>query len=132
LLPFLSVQENVEVPLRLMQARRRERETATAEVLEWVGLSGRAKHRVYELSGGEQQRVAIARALVSRPSLLLADEPTGQLDTATGAEIISLLKAIVEQTGITVVIASHDPNVRAAADWVYELRDGRLVGWRRQ
>jgi ABC-type lipoprotein export system ATPase subunit len=132
LLPFLSVQENVEVPLRLMQTRRRERETATAEVLEWVGLSGRARHRVYELSGGEQQRVAIARALVSRPSLLLADEPTGQLDTATGAEIISLLKAIVEQTGITVVIASHDPNVRAVADWVYELRDGRLVGWRRQ
>jgi peptide/nickel transport system ATP-binding protein len=132
LLPFLSVRENVEVPLRLLQIPRKEREKATTEVLEWVGLSGRAKHRVYELSGGEQQRVAIARALVSRPSLLLADEPTGQLDTATGAEIISLLKAIVEQTGITVVIASHDPNVRAVADWVYELRDGRLVGWRRQ
>jgi putative ABC transport system ATP-binding protein len=95
--------------------------------LELVGLSGRARHRAYELSGGEQQRAAIARALVSQPSLILADEPTGQLDRLTGAGIIALFREIVRQIGITVVIASHDPNVRQAADQVYELRDGQLV-----
>jgi peptide/nickel transport system ATP-binding protein len=131
LLPFLSVEENVQVPLRLLRMSHKERRGHTTEVLGWVGLLDRAKHRVYELSGGEQQRVAIARALVKQPSLLLADEPTGQLDTATGAEIVALLKEIVRATGITVVIASHDPKVREAADWVLELRDGRLVGWRR-
>jgi len=93
-----------------------------------VGLSGRASHRTYELSGGEQQRVAIARALVKRPTLILADEPTGQLDTLTGASIIALLKTIATQTGVTVVVASHDPNVHEAADWILELKDGRLVG----
>ena len=128
LLPFLSVEENVGIPLRLLRVSNKERRSRISEALRLVGLSDRAKHRTYELSGGEQQRVAIARALVSQPSLILADEPTGQLDSQTGAGIITLLREIVERTGITVVIASHDVNVRQAADRVYELREGRLVG----
>jgi peptide/nickel transport system ATP-binding protein len=127
LLPFLSVEENVQVPLRLLNASRRERQEQTAHVLDLVGLADRARHRTYELSGGEQQRVAIARALVKRPALILADEPTGQLDTLTGASIISLLREIVDRTGVTVVVASHDPNVHEKADHIFELRDGRLV-----
>jgi peptide/nickel transport system ATP-binding protein len=127
LLPFLSVEENVQIPLRLLRASRQERQALTDQVLELVGLSERARHRTYELSGGEQQRVAIARALVKWPSLILADEPTGQLDTLTGASIIALLKDVVAQTGLTVVVASHDPNVHKAADLVYELLDGQLV-----
>jgi putative ABC transport system ATP-binding protein len=127
LLPFLSVEENVQVPLRLMRTPRKERQARTAEMLEMVGLADRAHHRTYELSGGEQQRVSIARALVNRPSLLLADEPTGQLDTVTGAEIIALLREVVTQAGVTIVIASHDPTVHEAADRVFELQDGRLA-----
>jgi len=128
LLPFLSVEENVQVPLRLLRTSRQERRVLVDEVLEMVDLADRARHRTYELSGGEQQRVAIARALVKSPTLILADEPTGQLDSLTGASIIALLKEIAAQTGVTVVIASHDPNVHEAADWIFELRDGRLVG----
>jgi peptide/nickel transport system ATP-binding protein len=127
LLPFLSVKENVQVPLRLLSTSRQERKALVEEMLDLVGLADRAQHRTYELSGGEQQRVAIARALVKRPALILADEPTGQLDTLTGASIISLLKEIVAQTGVTVVVASHDPNVHEASDWLFELQDGRLV-----
>jgi peptide/nickel transport system ATP-binding protein len=127
LLPFLSVEENVQVPLRLLSTSRQERQALVDGVLDLVGLADRARHRTYELSGGEQQRAAIARALVKRPTLILADEPTGQLDTLTGASIISLLKDIAAQTGVTVVIASHDPNVHEAADWLFELQDGRLV-----
>ena len=128
LLPFLSVEENVQVPLRLLYTSRQERQVLVDEVLEMVGLADRARHRTYELSGGEQQRVAIARALVKRPTLILADEPTGQLDTLTGARIIALLQKIAVQTGVTVVVASHDSNVHEAADWIFELKDGRLVG----
>jgi ABC-type lipoprotein export system ATPase subunit len=127
LLPFLSVEENVQVPLRLLRIPRQERRVRVDEVLEMVGLADRARHRTYELSGGEQQRVAIARALVKRPALILADEPTGQLDTLTGASIIALLKKIAIQAGVTVVVASHDPNVHEAADWIFELRDGQSV-----
>jgi peptide/nickel transport system ATP-binding protein len=127
LLPFLSVEENVGIPLRLLRISNKERRSRTSEALRLVGLSDRAKHRTYELSGGEQQRAAIARAMVSQPSLILADEPTGQLDSQTGAGIITLFREIVEQTEITVVIASHDVYVRQAADRVYELRDGQLV-----
>ena len=128
LLPFLSVEENVQVPLRLLYTSPQERQDLVDEVLQMVGLADRARHRTYELSGGEQQRVAIARALVKRPRLILADEPTGQLDTLTGARIIALLKEIAIQTGVTVVVASHDSNVHEAADWIFELKDGRLVG----
>jgi putative ABC transport system ATP-binding protein len=110
-----------------LRASGKERQALTDQVLEMVGISARARHRTYELSGGEQQRVAIARALVKRPALILADEPTGQLDTLTGAGIITLLKEIASQTGVTVVVASHDPNVQEAADRIYVLQDGRLV-----
>jgi peptide/nickel transport system ATP-binding protein len=126
LLPFLSVEENVQVPLRLLYTSRQERRGRVDQVLDMVGLAERAGHRTYELSGGEQQRVAIARALVKHPTLILADEPTGQLDSLTGASIIALLKEIA-QAGVTVVVASHDPNVHEAADCIFELRDGRLV-----
>ncbi len=128
LLPFLTARENVDVPMRLLQAPARERQEQVASALALVGLSARAKHRTHELSGGEQQRVALARALVNQPSLILADEPTGQLDSATGTEIIQLLRTIVRETGITVVIASHDPKVMEVADQMLELRDGRLKG----
>jgi putative ABC transport system ATP-binding protein len=128
LLPFLTVEENVEVPLRLLYTAPVERQVRVREMLEVVGLEDRAEHRTYELSGGEQQRVAIARALVKQPTLLLADEPTGQLDSLTGESIIALLKRVARQGGVTVVVASHDPNVHEAADWIFELRDGRLLG----
>ncbi len=128
LIPFLSVEENVQVPLRLLNTPRQERKVLVDEVLEMVGLADRATHRTYELSGGEQQRVAIARALVKRPALILADEPTGQLDSLTGASIIALLKEIATRTKVTVVVASHDPNVHEAADRLFELKDGKLVG----
>jgi peptide/nickel transport system ATP-binding protein len=127
LVPVLSARENVEAPLRLIHASGKERRTRSEKVLRLVGLTERARHRAFELSGGEQQRVAIARALANQPKLILADEPTGQLDTVTGSNIIALLKEIVRQSGITVVIASHDPKVEEAADCVYELRDGSLV-----
>jgi putative ABC transport system ATP-binding protein len=128
LLPFLTVEENVQISLRLLRTPRQERRALVDDALEMVGLTDRARHRTYELSGGEQQRVAIARALVKHPTLILADEPTGQLDSLTGASIIALLKQIVIQTGVTVVIASHDPTVHEAADLIFELKDGRLVG----
>lgn len=127
LLPFLSVEENVQVPLRLLCVSQQERRALVDEALEMVGLTDRATHRAHELSGGEQQRVGIARALVKHPLLILADEPTGQLDSVTGASIIRLLKEIATQTDVTVVVASHDPNVHEAADWIFELLDGRLV-----
>ena len=127
LLPFLSARENIEAPLRLVKATAKERKQRVDEVLELVKLSARASHRTYELSGGEQQRIALARALANKPSLILADEPTGQLDTATGYAIIALLRSIVQQTGVTVLIASHDPKVIEAVDLVYVLEDGRLV-----
>ena len=126
LLPFLSVEENVGIPMRLVRADGSKRQQRVAEVLRQVGLTGRARHRTYELSGGEQQRVAIARALVNRPYLILADEPTGQLDTANGLGIIQLLRTIVDRSGVTVVVASHDPLVWQAADVVYEMRDGQV------
>lgn len=127
LMPFLSARENVETPLRLMKTPSGERHSRTMEALELVGLTDRAEHRTYELSGGEQQRVAIARALVGLPHLILADEPTGQLDTLTGSNIIALLRDITEKTGITTVIASHDPKVEEAVDLVFEMVDGILV-----
>ncbi|MFK7800141.1 MAG: ABC transporter ATP-binding protein [Anaerolineae bacterium] len=127
LLPFLSAAENVAAPLRLVRTRRGDRTRRIDEVLGQVGLAERANHRVHELSGGEQQRVALARALANRPDLILADEPTGQLDTETGLEIIQLLRQIVDETGVTVVVASHDPKVANAADHIFEMLDGKLI-----
>ena len=127
LLSILSAAENVEVPLRLVATPTREREDRVAVLLELVGLGDRAKHRPHELSGGEQQRVAIARALANRPDVLLADEPTGQLDSGTGRSVMTLLRTIVRSEGLTAVIATHDPALIDLADRVIELRDGRIV-----
>ena len=127
LIPILSAAENVEVPLRLVGADPRERDTRVAELLELVGLAERARHRPHELSGGEQQRVAIARALANRPRLLLADEPTGQLDSETGQRIMLLIRTVVRAEGVTAVVATHDPVMLDVADRVIELLDGTLV-----
>ena len=130
LLPILSAAENVEVPLRLVKMDGHQREERVMELLDRVGLAERARHRPHELSGGEQQRVAIARALANRPKLLLADEPTGQLDSETGRSIMLLLRSIVTSDGVTAVLATHDPLMLENADRVVELRDGRLVDHR--
>jgi putative ABC transport system ATP-binding protein len=127
LLSILSAAENVEVPLRLVAADPRERDERVATLLGLVGLGERAQHRPHELSGGEQQRVAIARALANRPDLLLADEPTGQLDSGTGRSIMTLLRSIVRSEGLTAIIATHDPMLIDLADRAIELRDGRIV-----
>jgi putative ABC transport system ATP-binding protein len=127
LLPILSAAENVEVPLRLVGVPGKERDARVAEVLALVGLAGRAGHRPHELSGGEQQRVAVARALANRPRLLLADEPTGQLDSETGRSIMRLLRSVVRSEGVTAVVATHDPLMLEVADRVLELQDGVLV-----
>jgi len=127
LMSFLSAQENVEAPLRLLRRPSREREERASRALDLVGLSDRAHHRMHELSGGQLQRVALARALVGNPSLILADEPTGQLDTVSGSNIIALLQQMAHRLGITVIVASHDPKTEEAADCVYELGDGRLI-----
>jgi putative ABC transport system ATP-binding protein len=127
LVPILSAAENVEIPLRLVRAEARGRDARVRELLELVGLGGRAKHRPHELSGGEQQRVAIARALANRPRILLADEPTGQLDSETGHVIMLLLRDVVRTEGVTAVVATHDPVMLDVADRIVELRDGELV-----
>jgi putative ABC transport system ATP-binding protein len=127
LVPILSAAENVEIPLRLVAAEPGERDRRVAEMLDRVGLSDRARHRPFELSGGEQQRVAIARALANRPRVLLADEPTGQLDSETGHRIMVLLRTIVREEGITAVVATHDPAMLDVADRVVEMHDGHLV-----
>ena len=127
LMPILSAAENVEVPLRLVRTEPRERDRRVHELLEMVGLGDRANHRPHELSGGEQQRVAIARALANRPALLLADEPTGQLDSHTGRGIMLLLQHLVRGEGVTAIVATHDPMLIDLADRVIELQDGRVV-----
>ena len=128
LLPILSAAENVEVPLRLVAADPSWREQRVAELLDHVGLGDRMNHRPHELSGGEQQRVAIARALANQPDLLLADEPTGQLDSQTGHAIMTLLRGLVHSEGVTALVATHDPAMLDVADQVIELRDGRIAG----
>jgi putative ABC transport system ATP-binding protein len=127
LMPILSAAENVEVPMRLVRADPKAREQRVRELLELVGLGGRANHRPHELSGGEQQRVAIARALANRPDLLLADEPTGQLDSQTGRSIMVLLQGLMRSEGFTAIVATHDAMLIDLADRVIELRDGRVV-----
>ena len=127
LVPILTAAENVEVPLRLVRAEPAARDRRVEELLEIVGLHERSDHRPHELSGGEQQRVAIARALANRPRLLLADEPTGQLDSETGHRIMLVLRSVVRAEGITAIVATHDPMMIDVADRVVELRDGRLL-----
>jgi putative ABC transport system ATP-binding protein len=127
LIPILSAAENVGVPLRLAKVPAAEREERVAVLLELVGLGAHAAQRPYELSGGQQQRVAIARALAHDPSLLIADEPTGQLDSETGRAVMELLRALVHARGMTALVATHDPAMIELADRVLALRDGRLV-----
>ena len=127
LISILSAAENVELPLRLRGTDPDERRDRVEEALERVGLAERSRHRPYELSGGEQQRVAIARALVTRPKLLLADEPTGQLDAATGRSIMELQRSVVENEGVTAIIASHDPLLLEMAHEVVVMRDGAMI-----
>jgi putative ABC transport system ATP-binding protein len=127
LLPVLSAAENVEVPLRLVRTEPAARARRVRELLELVGLEARANHRPHELSGGEQQRVAIARALANRPELLLADEPTGQLDSQTGRGIMELLQQLVRRDRLTAIVATHDSALIDLADRVIELDDGRVV-----
>jgi putative ABC transport system ATP-binding protein len=125
LLPMLTAAENVELPLSEAGASRRERQQRTKELLEYVGLAARADHRPSQLSGGEMQRVAIARALANTPQLLLADEPTGELDEATGAQIASLLDR-VNADGTALVIVTHDQTLAGRARRVLTMRDGRV------
>ncbi|GIW13965.1 MAG: hypothetical protein KatS3mg062_1404 [Tepidiforma sp.] len=127
LLPLLSARENVELPLRIAGLGFRERQKRVEEALTFVGLGKRAEHRPYELSGGEQQRVAIARALAARPRLILADEPTGELDSATASAVFGLLRDLARVEGITVIACTHDRLVMELAGRVEELADGRLV-----
>lgn len=127
LLPELSAIENVCLPARMARKSAAATEKRAAELLERVGLKARMEHRPYELSGGEQQRVAIARALINEPDLILADEPTGNLDSKTGGEIIDLLFSLRDEHQTTLVIATHDAHVAARAPRIIELADGRIV-----
>ena len=127
LLPEFTALENVEMPLRIAGTPAAERRARAEELLARVGLADRATHRPAALSGGEQQRVAIARALVARPTVLLADEPTGNLDEATAADLHRLLKDMHAEHGLTSVIVTHNPILAAACDRVLRLEGGRLV-----
>ena len=126
LLPLLSAYENVELPLHIRGYSWRDRRTLAHETLELVGLSGRTSHRPYELSGGEQQRVAIARALAPNPQIVFADEPTGELDTATGISISNILKNISSERAVTVIVATHDPVISQISDRVIDIMDGEI------
>ncbi|ANJ09922.1 ABC transporter ATP-binding protein [Streptomyces parvulus] len=128
LIPILTAAENVGVPMRLRRTATREREDRVALLLSLVGLADHAAQRPGELSGGQQQRVAIARALANNPALLIADEPTGQLDAETGHAVMELLRAVVHSEQVTALVATHDATLLDLADRVLELRDGEIVG----
>ncbi|MFC0865862.1 ABC transporter ATP-binding protein [Sphaerimonospora cavernae] len=127
LIPVLSAAENVGVPMRLRRTPAAEREERARVLLSMVGLDKHMNQRPYELSGGQRQRVAVARALANRPKLLIADEPTGQLDSQTGRQIMQLLRAVVHSEGVTALVATHDPTLMTIADRVLELHDGTLT-----
>jgi putative ABC transport system ATP-binding protein len=127
LFPLLTAQENVEVPLRLAKVERAERGTRARAMLERVGLGPRAQHRGLELSGGEQQRVALARALVHTPRFVVADEPTGNLDSMTGRDVVALLRDTAHDLGIAFLVATHDMTVVSAADRILRISDGLLT-----
>jgi putative ABC transport system ATP-binding protein len=127
LIPILTAAENVGVPMRLRRAEARAREERVELLLSLVGLADHAAQRPTELSGGQQQRVAIARALANSPSLLIADEPTGQLDAETGHAVMELLRAVVRSENVTALVATHDATLLDLADRVLELRDGEIV-----
>ncbi|WP_244246838.1 ABC transporter ATP-binding protein [Nocardioides euryhalodurans] len=127
LLPLLTAEENVGLPLRITRTDPAERDALVAELLDRVGLAAHAGQRPDEMSGGQQQRVAIARALAIRPTVLLADEPTAQLDSETGAQVMDLLRTLVAEQGTTAIVATHDPAVEGYADTVVHLDDGTLT-----
>ncbi len=127
LLPSLSAYENVELMMRICGAGGKQRHERTLHVLELVGLRKFIHHRPYELSGGQQQRVAIARALANNPRLILADEPTGELDTTTSREILSLFRQIVRHEKLTFLMTSHDPLVDGYVDEILRLQDGQII-----
>lgn len=127
LVSILSAAENVEVPMRLARMEPAERERRSMMLLELVGLGEHARHRPYELSGGQQQRVAIARALANDPPVIIADEPTGQLDSETGRGVMEMLRALVRSRNVAALVATHDTSLLDLADRVLTLRDGRLV-----
>src|SRR5271157_427658 len=128
LLPRMTLEENVELPLRLSEVDRRDRTARVREALDRVGLGARSKHRPSELSGGEQQRGALARALVNRPSILFADEPTGNLDSANGEQILLLLREFQTTLGMTIVMVTHErPLAERFADRIVMLSDGKLI-----
>jgi len=127
LIPVLTALENVELPLVTSGAKRKMSRDRALELLRRVGLQDRTDHLPDELSGGEQQRVAIARALANHPRIVLADEPTGDLDTQTGSEVVQLMHNIAKQEGSSVVVVTHDPVVAEKADRLVEMRDGRII-----
>jgi putative ABC transport system ATP-binding protein len=123
----LTAEENVELPLRMREVPRAERERRVAAALEAVGLTSHARHLPGQMSGGQCQRVGLARAVVGEPVVLLADEPTGQLDSATGLEIMGLLQGLVHDRGLAALVTTHDPQLLRDADRVLEMHDGRLT-----
>jgi putative ABC transport system ATP-binding protein len=127
LLPVLTAYENIEYPLLLLKMAAVERRRRVIEMLDAVGLADKGHHRPNQLSGGQKQRVAIARALVKRPSLVLADEPTANLDSQTGAAIIALMRRVQHEHGATFIFSTHDPQLISHAEETYQIRDGRLV-----
>lgn len=127
LIPVLSAFENVELPMLIAGVPTKKSQERAKQLLEMVGLGKRINHRPDELSGGEQQRVAIARALANKPSIVLADEPTGDLDSKTGKEVVKVLRDLSSQEGATVIVVTHDPSVAALATKVFEMRDGQIV-----
>ncbi|MBO03708.1 MAG: macrolide ABC transporter ATP-binding protein [Chloroflexi bacterium] len=126
LLPLLSAYENVELPMRIAGIGASERSKRTNEVLDIVGLSRRAKHRPYELSGGEQQRISIARAVAMRPNVILADEPTGELDSVNAAEIFGLFRQMVSDEDMSIVATTHDRTLLDLADKIYTVHNGQI------
>jgi putative ABC transport system ATP-binding protein len=127
LIPTLTAQENVALPAQFARQRKAEPMPRARELLTMLGLGERLGHRPAALSGGEQQRVAIARALVNQPAVILADEPTGNLDTASGEQVLEALQRMRDETGTTLVLVSHDANVAARTDRILHLQDGRIV-----
>tara|TARA_B100001971_G_scaffold213802_1_gene248336 strand:+ start:1029 stop:1718 length:690 start_codon:yes stop_codon:yes gene_type:complete len=127
LLPLLSAYENVELPLRIAGVNARHREQMTMEAMDIVQLSHRSKHRPYELSGGEQQRIAIARAIATKPDVILADEPTGELDSTNAENIFGLFKLMVERDGMSILATTHDRALLDLSHKVYQISNGKLV-----
>lgn len=127
LMPLLSAYENVELSMRMAGVHRSEWKDRVTHCLDLVGLAKRMDHRPFEMSGGEQQRVAIAKAIAHRPRLLLADEPTAELDSQMGAQVMAVFREIIRTEGVTICMTTHDPTILEVADHVYEMVDGKFV-----